>query len=218
MRNTDRPHRTCDHRFHTEYEHDESLAGLLDHCGHYYAHRIGGSRRGQNSVMAWLAHNPDVTQKELSEGLNIMPASLSEVLMKLERKGYVTRVKDENDRRFVRVRLTEEGENALSEPAGEVIDPFASLSTEEQETLKLLLGKLLADWQTRYAVDRMCQTHSQYGLHGDEHPGHCNEHPKHGNEHPRHGDEHPGHRREHFGDHIERENDRGDGRHDHGHH
>lgn len=182
MRNNNRPHRTCDHRFHTEREHDESLAGLLDRCGHYYAHRIGGSRRGQNSVMAWLAHNPDVTQKELSEGLNIMPASLSEVLMKLERKGYVARVKDENDRRFVRVRLTEEGEAALSEAAEEVIDPFASLSSEEQETLKLLLGKLLADWETRYATDRMCQPHKQFDAHRGEHHRHGDKHPAHGGE------------------------------------
>ena len=223
MRNPNGPHRTCDHRYHMEHEQDESLAGLLDRCGHYYAHRIGGSRRGQNNVMAWLAHNPDVTQKELSEGLNIMPASLSEVLMKLERKGYVTRVKDENDRRFVRVRLTKEGEKALNESTDEPIDPFASLSTEEQETLQTLLSKLLADWETRYAADRIGHSRRQFNLHGNEHPGHGDEHPGHGDdrrghgsEHPGHGDEHPGHGREYPRDRMERGNGRGDGRHGHG--
>lgn len=210
MKNTHRSQRACDHRCHTEYEHDKSLAGLLDCCGRYYAHRIGGSHRGQPNVMAWLAHNPDVTQKELSEGLNITPASLSEVLMKLERKGYVTRIKDETDRRFVRVRLTKEGEEALNEPAEEAIDPFAALSEDEQETLKLLLDKLLTDWKTRYTGDHMSQAHRKSDLHGSKHPGH-------GHEHPDHDDDHSGHVKEHRKNHMGRENERAEGRHSRGH-
>lgn len=176
MRENNRHRRSCDHCCHMESEHDGSLADLLDRCGRYFAHRIGGSRRGQDSVMAWLAHNPDVTQKELAEGLGIMPASLSEVLMKLERKGYVARVKDENDRRFVRVRLTEEGEQALDAPQNKSDDPFASLSPEEQETLTHLLSKLLADWEVRCVTERKRQGRKQYDRHGDEHSGHGREH------------------------------------------
>lgn len=182
MRNSNKPHPH-------EHEHDESLAGLLDRCGHYYAHRIGGRRRGQISVMAWLANNPDATQKELSEGLNITPASLSEVLMKLERKGYVTRIKDENDRRFVRVRLTEEGEATLNKPAEEAVDHFTALSETEQETLKLLLNKLLTDWESRYTGERMCQPHKKSDLHGTQHSEHCHDRSNHDNDHWRHKSE-----------------------------
>lgn len=209
MKSTHRPYRTCDHHCYTGYEHDESLAGLLDCCGRYYAHRIGGSRRGQTNVMTWLAHNPDVTQKELSEGLNITPASLSEVLMKLERKGYVTRIKDENDRRFVRVRLTEKGEAELNKPAEDAIDPFAALSEEEQETLKLLLNKLLTDWETRYAGDRMSHAHRKSDQH-DKHPGHYHKHTD-------YNDDHLTHARDHCKNHTDSENGHPEGRHGHIH-
>lgn len=172
MRGNGGQHRTCGHHYYMGSAHDGSLADLLDRCGHYYAHRIRGSHRGQDSVMAWLAHNPDVTQKELAEGLGIMPASLSEVLMKLERKGYVARVKDENDRRFVRVHLTEEGEKALDEPESKPDDPFSPLSEAERETLKQLLGKLLADWEMRYTAERKRQGCSQFDMHGNKRPDH----------------------------------------------
>lgn len=188
MRDFDRPRRDCGHPFDADRPHEEGLAELLNRCGHYYAHRIGGNRRGQNSVLTFLAGNPNVTQKELSEGLGVMPASLSEVLMKLERKGLIARVKDENDRRFVRVCLTEEGEQVVRLPEPSASEPFAALSAEEQDTLKAILEKLLADWELRYDANRSdCRKHGHGGrlCHGDEHPGH-------GDEHSGHGDEHPG--------------------------
>lgn len=209
MREHNRQHRDCDHRYNMDMEHDGSLADLLDRCGHYYTHRIGNSRRGQDSVMTWLANNPDATQKEISEGLGITAASLSEVLMKLERKGYITRFKDEADRRFSRVRLTEEGEDALDMATPESDDPFTALSEEEQETLKQLLGKLLADWEVRYIYERKRQGSRQFEQHGNEHPGH-------GDEHPGHGDEHPGHRREERGTRSGRKHGRDAGRRGHG--
>lgn len=188
MRNNDRTYHDCGHSFHTEPGYDESLAGLLDRCGRYFAHRIGGSRRGQSSVLAFLADHPNATQKELSEGLGIMPASLSEVLMKMERKGLVTRIKDENDRRFVRVRLTDEGEQLLSEPAADPADPFTALSPEEQETLKGILEKLLADWETRDDINRACRSHRPFEPHEGEHRDSGRKHPGHGGDH--HGGRH----------------------------
>lgn len=147
--------------------HDGSLGDLLDSCGHYFAHRVGGSRRGQGNVLALIGRNPGITQKELTEKLGIQPASVSELLMKLERKGAVVREKDENDRRVVRVRLTEAGEKALVKPDTEATDPFQVLTAEEQETLKMLLGKLLADWEARYPVER-----NRNGGRHDGHRGH----------------------------------------------
>lgn len=201
MREDHRHRRDCGHHPDLKTEHDGSLTDLLDRCGHYFAHRIGASRRGQSNVLVFLANNPDVTQKELAEALGVIPASLSEVLAKLERKGYVQREKDENDRRFTRVRLTAEGEKALEQPEDVLTEPFRALNPEEQETLRQLLAKLLADWEERYITERK-------GQGGQAH----REHPKHGGEHHGHGDEHPGHRR---GDGGERGN-WGDEPHGHG--
>lgn len=201
-RNNSRPHGT-------EMEQDGSLSDLLNRCGHYYAHRIGGSRRGQTSVLTFLAEHPDVTQKELGEELGITPASLSEVLMKLERKGFIDRVKDETDRRFTRVRLTGEGTAALNARTDKGDDPFAVLTRAEQETLKGLLSKLLADWETRPTADRDRRRHGEFDRGRDFS---CHE-----KEHPGHGKEHPGHRREERGTCSEGERGREAGRRGHGH-
>lgn len=143
---------------------EESLSGLLDICGHYFAHRVGGSRRGRGKIMELIAKHPGITQKELAEELGIQAASVSELLMKLEHKGLVLREKDETDRRVTRVRLTADG---LAEMEGkeEAVDPFQALSDSEQETLKKLLRKLIADWEERYPQERG-------GRRGGGHHGH----------------------------------------------
>lgn len=132
---------------------DGSIGTLLDTCSHYFAHRVGGSRRGRGKVMELIADKPGITQKELTQQLGVQPASLSEILMKLERKGFVEREKDDSDRRVVKVRLTAEGQAELAKPQ-EQEDPFQVLSAEEQETLKNLLSKLIADWEERYPHER----------------------------------------------------------------
>lgn len=210
MRDNNQLHQNSGRPHGTESEQDGSLSDLLNRCGHYYAHRIGGSRRGQTSVLAFLSEHPDVTQKELVEELGITPASLSEVLMKLERKGCIDRVKDETDRRFTRVRLTGEGRATLNALTDSKDDPFSVLTGAEQETLKGLLSKLLTDWETRCTADRDHRGHR--GFEGDR------EFSRHGNEHPGHGDEHPGHGREERGNRSEGGHGREAGRRGHGHH
>lgn len=196
-------HRNRSHCCHTEAEHDGRLADLLDRCGHYYAHRVGGSRRGQDSVLTWLANNPDATQKEISEGLGVTAASLSEVLLKLERKGYVTRFRDETDHRFIRVRLTEEGQETQNTSESKLDDPFAALSAEEKETLAHLLETLLADWEVRCASEHKRPDRRQ--------------HESHRGEHPEHDEKHPGHGRDHHTDRAQRGSSRSDGHRGHGH-
>lgn len=216
MRDNNRLHRNNSFPHGMETELNGNLSDLLDRCGHYHTHRIGASHRGQNNVLTFLAEHPDMTQKELGEKLGITPASLSEVLMKLEHKGYINRFKDEIDRRFTRVHLTEEGTAALDTLEDKGDDPFTALSKEEQELLKNLLSKLLGDWETRYVFDRNRRNHRHED--GRDFSCHGSEHPRHGNEHPGHNREHSGRRRSEHGDHSEREHDRDTGRRVHGHH
>lgn len=133
---------------------DGELGKLLDSCGHFFAHRIGGSRRGRGDIMALLAQKPGITQKELANLLGVQPASVSEVLGKLERKGFVQREKAELDRRSVRVTLTEAGQRHLNGPEEDLSEVFRVLSDEERWQLAQLLGKLLQDWQQRYPAER----------------------------------------------------------------
>ena len=69
---------------------------------------------GQGKLLLLILRKEPVGQKELVEMLDIRPSSLSELLKKLEAKGFVTRTPDEQDKRNMIVTLTGEGK-ALAE-------------------------------------------------------------------------------------------------------
>ena len=92
-----------------------------------------------------------MSQRALQERLGIEPGSLSEILAKLEEKGFLVKEKDESDRRKMILRLTDAGKAAAeaektegSKPHAEEI--FQALSPEEQGQLKEMLRKLLTQW------------------------------------------------------------------------
>lgn len=132
------------------------LGCLLDRCGHIFTHRFGRRKKRREQLLAIIADQPGVTQKELAEKLEIQPASASELLMKLERRGLIRREKNQDDRRSICVHLTDAGVQALNQPAGDSPDPFAALSAQEQAQLHELLEKLLLDWQQRFPRERCC--------------------------------------------------------------
>jgi hypothetical protein len=78
---------------------------------------VGDPTRGQGRVLALLAVKPETTQRELSFLLDMRQQSLSELLAKLEEKGFVTREKSEQDGRVTVVKLTEAGAAAAPPPS-----------------------------------------------------------------------------------------------------
>ena len=78
--------------------------------------------------------------------LGIQPGSLSELVSKLEAKGYLAREKAE-DRRGNLLRITEAGRSAIHNADDQPEDdPFAALSDAQQDELAALLRKLLNAW------------------------------------------------------------------------
>lgn len=73
------------------------------------------SFRGQGRLIHLLAHNKDVSQRELAGLAQVKPGSISEVLERLEKDKIVKRWRDDSDRRIVRVRLTSKGEQLYQE-------------------------------------------------------------------------------------------------------
>ena len=132
-----------------------SRMGMLIH--RYYdakAHRhgaMGDPLRGQGRVLALLKAKPETTQRELSYLLDMRQQSLSELLSKLEEKGYVTRSKSPNDGRVTVVCLTEEGAAAAPSPAQmqEQADALDCLSEEEQAQLEALTNKVTASLEEK---------------------------------------------------------------------
>ena len=106
---------------------------------------MGAPYQGQGRILSLLKLTPEISQKELAHILNIRSQSLGELLVKLERSGYITRTPSEVDRRGMDIRLTESGK-AVSEKG---VEPehqeafFDCLNEEEQTTLSDYLERLI---------------------------------------------------------------------------
>ena len=107
---------------------------------------LGDPCRGQSRVLSLLRAHPEISQKDLSSMLDIRSQSLGELLMKLERNGYVTRDPSDADRRSMCVRLTPEGAEAagrLEKSVSDSVKLFDCLSPEEKNTLIRHLDRLI---------------------------------------------------------------------------
>ena len=70
----------------------------------------GTAIRGRDRIIGIIAHDgPDLSQRQLADRVHMKPGSLTEALGHLEDEGYVTRTRDEKDRRILRVNLTAKG-------------------------------------------------------------------------------------------------------------
>lgn len=91
----------------------------------------------------WEKHSSNV--KELSQALLLDSGTLTPLLKKLEKKGYITRVRSTKDERNLEVTITEKGIN-LKEEALAIPDSMAKcidLSDKEIEMLYSLIYKVL---------------------------------------------------------------------------
>lgn len=140
--------------FETFMEKDD-LSGLMSRCGHYLYHHPG-RKRGQGKILRILSQREEMTQKELQDILEIRPGSMSEIVSKLEGRGMLERIRDEQDKRKVILRITKDGKAEGMEKTRHEIERelFRSLSEEEQNTLRELLKKLLEDWNGREENER----------------------------------------------------------------
>ncbi len=184
---------------------EEDLLGLLLRSSHFLHHRRGG-RRGQGKILKILSECPQLSQKELQERLGIESGSMSELVIKLEHKGLITREKDESDKRMTTLRITELGLSLSKEleveASGNEQSLLKGLSIEEQEQLKQLLTKLLTGWEEANETFRGVTCHKGCGHHDHHgcHHGHHKDHDHvghqmgHGKEEKR---EHHGHHRDH---------------------
>ena len=101
---------------------------------------------GRGRLMGMLHDHGAMSQSRLAELLDVRPQSLSELLVKMEGDGLVSRVQSEEDRRQIIVSLTDEGSARVDSFrsmqrrfAAEFLSP---LNEEEKKTLAALLRKL----------------------------------------------------------------------------
>jgi len=99
-----------------------------------------------------MADGRTQTPGVLAKHCLISTGAMTNRIDRLEAKGYVERIRDTEDRRSIKVRITDEGvkvlENALVEQAKAEIDAMSALTEAELDQLNALLGKLTVSFET----------------------------------------------------------------------
>jgi len=122
---------------------------LVSRAHHNQAFRVFGEIglfRGQPQVLFKLGEFEGLTQTELAEKLELTPATLTNLLTRMEHAGLIERRSDATDSRCSRIFLTEAGRIKLSQAVEQTqkMDEvaFAGFSPSEQEQLNQYLERV----------------------------------------------------------------------------
>jgi len=92
-------------------------------------------RSGQHDFLYVIANNEGLSQKELSEILNIGKATTAKAVKNLLASGYIKRETDDEDKRFFKLYLTEKGkeiEDTINKTFDEMIEIYSSGFSEDE--------------------------------------------------------------------------------------
>jgi DNA-binding MarR family transcriptional regulator len=102
--------------------------------------------QGQGKVLSELSRKDGMTQIEIAKTLDISPATVTNMVKRMEASKLVKRSNDKDDERMIRVRLSKEGTKAALkvDEAWKIVDKDLDLilSNEEQKQLNQLLIKI----------------------------------------------------------------------------
>ncbi len=105
-----------------------------------------GLYRGQPPVLKMLAERDGRTHTELAKKMHVSPPTISKMVQRMEKAGFVVRRPDERDQRVSRVHLTEAGRAVMADVrrALDKLDAeiLAGLTTEEIATFRTLLMRI----------------------------------------------------------------------------
>lgn len=94
------------------------------------------------------------TAGHLAKTLGVRPSTMSQMLDRLEKAAFITRLADVADARVRIIRLTEQGQRIfhISETkfVQKLVGPFKSLTPQEQQTLLRLMEKLAEQFPSRH--------------------------------------------------------------------
>ncbi len=102
--------------------------------------------RGQGKVLSVLKMKPEISQKELTNLLDMSKQSLAELLAKLEKSGYIVREPSASDKRSIIVKLLPAGKVAaeeMDEDSMEVVRIFDCLEEKELEQFSNYLDRII---------------------------------------------------------------------------
>ena len=105
-----------------------------------------GLFRGQPPLLFALWEEEGRTHSELAEHLHVQPATITKMIKRMERTGFVERSQDAEDQRVSRVYLTDAGRNIRDAVEGVLREleeqTFAGFSSEERALLDQFLLRI----------------------------------------------------------------------------
>ncbi|MBU2703509.1 DNA-binding MarR family transcriptional regulator [Sporomusaceae bacterium BoRhaA] len=135
---------------------------------------------GQIRLLSLISQNDGASQKDLAEEMDVRPSSMTEMLLRMEQTGLITRKQDENDQRVMRIFLTETGKKAAVQSSVTTHDltttMFNCLLPEEQTQMLAFVEKISASIETLVGSDAHDTHH--HGHHGQQGHHHLSFHSK----------------------------------------
>ncbi|MGE5676461.1 MAG: MarR family winged helix-turn-helix transcriptional regulator [Pseudomonadota bacterium] len=108
-----------------------------------------GLTSSQSYVMGYLIHNEgrEINQKDIEEALRLMNPTVTGILNRLEKKGFIIRRKSESDKRYKIVEITEKGRLIKDKMAEKAVAAntalFSGVSESELAAFEKTLRKLM---------------------------------------------------------------------------
>jgi DNA-binding MarR family transcriptional regulator len=103
--------------------------------------------RAQAALLCRLFNQDGLTQSELADQLSVQGATVTNMLQRMEETGLVSRRRDDDDNRLVRVSLTEAGrerERAITDQFVKLEHAvFEGISDDDRARLRQLLHQML---------------------------------------------------------------------------
>lgn len=132
---------------------EDRLMIMLGKCGMILNNKHC-SHHGKGRILKVLLEEGTMTQSDLQNIIDIRSGSLSEILSKMEDKQLITRKKDKDDKRKVKIKITEKGKETIllkeEEYKNKAKELFNSIDEEEQKQLELILSKLIKSWKMNH--------------------------------------------------------------------
>ena len=114
---------------------------------------IAGLTPGEAHVLFCIGRTggpeaPGIRVSEISDSLKVTSPTITQFIKGLEERGFVERTADKEDRRAVRIKLTDKGASAIKEAHEALLASFeglvAHLGEEKSNRLAELMGEVLS--------------------------------------------------------------------------
>lgn len=100
-------------------------------------------------MLSMIYTNPDYSSTDIANELYITKSATSQLVKKLTSKGYILKIRDQNNERYVHLKLTDRGMKAVKEFLGNqsmvlkgLLQKFNSMTENEIDAIKSFLGEL----------------------------------------------------------------------------